>query len=309
MSAENEGPSTTPSASPDVTQPPGIVGTGKFDLARELCRWGHGLLNIVLDPLIPRNPEPAEPLDPPDQKDEIPPEQLEQCVRIYDQVEATRKNLEDKARWTFTMVSFLTPLLLAMLVFMLGKTNVATASRTWAIGFSVLSGTFLLLGFISIVRSVAIQRRQDLFLDAVIDSDKKVFRSYNRTFYARGLLYCASFNAAMNAHIAQFVKGGQVLMAFAVISSILAAVPSAMVFAEAASSTPRMEIVGPVSVTSPQIDVLRSDIAKIGTDLKQLVGQQPTSADLKALEERVSALEARIVNKPAPPKQQNNASR
>lgn len=201
------------------------------------------------------------------------------------------------------MVSFLTPLLLAMLVFMLGKTNVATASRTWAIGFSVLSGTFLLLGFISIVRSVAIQRRQDLFLDAVIDSDKKVFRSYSRTFYARGLLYCASFNAAMNAHIAQFVKGGQVLMAFAVISSILAAVPSAMVFAEAASSTPRMEIVGPVSVTSPQIDVLRSDIAKIGTDLKQLVGQQPTSADLKALEERVSALEARIVNKPAPPKQ------
>lgn len=281
-------------ANPYIAQPPGVIGTGDYELIRQLWRLVRVFTQIIVDPLIPRNSEPDKALDPPDHKDELDEAQLEQCIRIYDNVETSRKNLEDKARWTFTMVSFLAPLLLTMLVFMLGKTNVTTTPRMWAFLFAALGGLFLLLGFISIVRAVAVQKREDLFLGAVIDTEKKAFRSYSRTFYARGLLHCASFNAAMNAHIAQFVRGAQVLTALAVISSILAAVPAALVFAEAASSTPSTEIVGSVSVLSPQLDMLRNDVMQMSAELKRLAEQTKTSDDLRALKEKVTELESRL---------------
>ena len=40
-------------------------------------------------------------------------------------------------------------------------------------------------------------------------------------FHAKGLLHCATMNAAVNDHIAQFVKGAYTLLAVAVIGFAL----------------------------------------------------------------------------------------
>lgn len=69
----------------------------------------------------------------------------------------------------------------------------------------------MILSLISIIRAVSVQIRESLFIDAVIDTDKETFRTYDRQFHARGLLYCASVNSAMNAHIGQFVRGAHIL--------------------------------------------------------------------------------------------------
>jgi hypothetical protein len=92
-----------------------------------------------------------------------------------------------------------------------------------------LSAVCLLLGFISAIRAVGVKENQTLFLDSVLTEDGQ-FRKYSEAFRARGLLYCASMNTAMNDHIAQFVKGAHILTAIAVLVLLAAAIPTSLVF-------------------------------------------------------------------------------
>jgi hypothetical protein len=75
---------------------------------------------------------------------------------------------------------------------------------------------------------LAIRRREILHLGAVVEGKKGCFRKYDKALHAQGLLYCATMNTATNDHIAQFVKGAHVLMAFAVITFASGAVATGL---------------------------------------------------------------------------------
>lgn len=74
-----------------------------------------------------------------------------------------------------------------------------------------------MLSFISALRAMTIKYSESLFIHSVIETDSTSFRQYESEFHAKGLLHCASMNAAVNDHIAQFVKGAYTLLAMAVI--------------------------------------------------------------------------------------------
>ena len=79
------------------------------------------------------------------------------------------------------------------------------------------SGTLLVLSFISALRAMTIRYSESLFIHSVIENDSETFRNYELEFHAKGLLSCASTNASLNDHIAQFVKDAYTLLAIAVI--------------------------------------------------------------------------------------------
>ena len=161
---------------------------------------------------------------------------------IFDQAEERRVNLEQKAQSTFGLMVFLVPLLASLFVFIISRGTTSSTLIVTLVLVSV-SAVFLLLGFISAVRAVAVKESETLFLDSVLTEDGQ-FRKYSEAFRARGLLYCASMNTATNDHIAQFVKGAHILTAVAVLVLLVAAVPTSLVFLRLPSSPAETKIVG-----------------------------------------------------------------
>ena len=162
---------------------------------------------------------------------------------------------------------FLVPLLASLFVFIISRaTTSGTSIRVVAIGLLVISAVLLLLGFISAVRAVAVKTTETLYLHSVID-EAGHFREYNNAFHARGLLYCAAMNEAMNDHLAQFVKGAHILTAAAVITLVVASVPTGVMLSSLPSSSPtQTKIVGPVDVSSPELTGVRDDTLRIASD-------------------------------------------
>jgi hypothetical protein len=99
---------------------------------------------------------------------------------------------------------------------------------------------------------LSVQVRQTLGVGAIIDLDAGEFRKYNNVFHTRGLLFCASFNEAMNARIAELVKGAHILTAIAVVALVIAALPSIYLLAPSDATT-KTQIVGPVDIASPSL--------------------------------------------------------
>jgi hypothetical protein len=153
-----------------IARPPLFLGQGsQKGLARHLSRILRGFGRILFQTFVPFNPRPEEPADLSELAGEFDDDQLKQCEKIFDQVEGTRVQLEQKARSTFAVTSFLAPLLAAILLFLLAQTTPQTTSRTFAIVFAASSFIFLLLGFVTIMRAVSVQERQTLLHSAVID--------------------------------------------------------------------------------------------------------------------------------------------
>ncbi len=256
---------------------PARVGVGLKKHLRRMCCSFRIILTQVFVPFEPR-PQEIDPL--PEQSIGLSGEHLKLCQWIFDQAETRRVQLEQKAQSTFGLMLFLVPLLAAIFVFLINKATPHTTSRTLAISFSIVSAVLLLLGFVSVVRAMSVKTTETLFLGAVIDLDDGQFREYSTSFHARGLLYCASMNTAMNDHIAQFVRGGQILTAAAVIALLAAAVPASAAFSSVASSVTETRIVGPVSVSSPELINLREEVANLKKALTAL-GEAKTSAPQK----------------------------
>jgi hypothetical protein len=249
---------------------------------------------IVWQILVPFNSR-SEEIDPlPDSTIEVIESHLQQCQWIFDQAEVRRNHLEEKAQSTFGLMIFLVPLLASLFVFIISRaTTSGTAIRRLAVALLVLSAVLLLLGFISAVRAVSVKAGETLFLNSVIDESGQ-FREYSRSFHARGLLYCASMNTAMNDHIAQFVKGAHILTAAAVIVLLAAAVPISVVFSNLPSSPPQTEIVGPVTCSSPELLTLRDDVAKLKKDLAKLSDVKLAAEDLKVVKAEVAKLDSKL---------------
>lgn len=201
---------------------------------------------------------------------------VKQCQWIFDQAEQRRNQLEQKAQSTFSLMVFLAPILTSVFIYVVSKAT-AGIFREVIIGLICLSGLFLLLGFISAIRAIAVKSNQTLSLDLVIDSDG-AFLPYDEVRHAKGLLYCASINTAKNDHLAQFVRGTHSMTAIAVIFVILAAIPASFTVATRSEAIARTTVVGTVLVSpaSPQ-------------------SKQATPTEIANLSEQVQALESRVI--------------
>lgn len=218
--------------------------------------------------------------------------QLDQCQKIYEQVEASHVFLEEKARSMFVLVAFLAPFLASVFVFLLDQPVTESTSRTISVSLATVSSILLFLGGISIVRAISVKERQTLFLGSVINLVDKKFLTYNRDFYARGLLHCASMNQAMNAHIAQFVKGAHILTALAVFVFVGAVIPAAI----AVPSTPtKVELVGSVNIDSAELVKLQKQVTDLGKSLAVLADSKPDADLLRQLQERTKQIEGDLL--------------
>ena len=208
--------------------------------------------------------------------------QVKQCQWIFDQAAARRLQLEQKAQSTFGLMLFLVPALASLFVFVVSKSS-ASHATLWLFTITLLvsSGILLFLGFIAAVRAISVKEFETLYVHSVIDEAGQ-FREYNEGFHARGLLYCAAMNEAMNDHIAQFVKGAHVLTAAAVIMIVIVAAPASYTFSRVPPSPAETKIVGPVNVSSPDLSSIRDVVARLKVDVAKLLSNgQAAGNDLK----------------------------
>ena len=101
-------------------------------------------------------------------------------------------------------------------------------------------------------------------------------------------------NEAMNDHIAQFVKGAHILTAAAVVTIVVAAVPTSVMLSRLPASPDQTSIVGPVDGYSPDLTAVRGDIANLKKDIGTLSNSKAAEGELKRLEEKVAQLEAKL---------------
>ena len=200
------------------------------------CRgWLRGLRKlfeqfvlIVIQPLTPYESTPPQPKnDIPRPPKDLPKSQLAQCQAIFEEAQDRREHIERKAQWTFAAIAILIPFHASASLFLILELPLEKGIGTFLFVLLLFAALFLILSFLSAARALSVQPRQFLFIKAIINEDG-TFRKYKRHFHARGLLYCASTNTAMNDHIAQFVKGAQVLMVLAAL--LLVTVATAELF-------------------------------------------------------------------------------
>lgn len=293
-----------------TTNPPPPAWKGsRRALSKHVRLLVCSMARILWQTIIPFRHRPEEP-----QSTDVPgghkidDEQVDLCQAIFDQAEVRREHLEKKAQWSFTVVVFLTPLLASIFIFLLRNLPVSTMGYNIAIVPLVISGICLLLGFISIARAISIKERETLFLGAVIDPETRKFRKYNKIFRAKGLLYCAAMNTAMNDHIAQFVKGAHVFLAIAVIVLFFAAVPAGIAYTSHTSSPAQTSIAESVIVASAQFKALRRQIEEFEGVLARSEDNQIMRDQLQLLRDRITELDARLtaVEKMFPTSPQNS---
>lgn len=253
-------------------------------------RMGYIVCQIVTP--FKSRPEEIDPLPEPDPTHEVTEPHVDQCQWIFDQAEERRVHLEQKAQSTFGLMVFLVPLLASLFVFIISKAS-ASSMLIVTLVLVCVSAVFLLLGFVSAVRAVAVKESETLFLDSVLTEEGQ-FRKYSDAFRARGLLYCASMNTATNDHIAQFVKGAHILSAAAVFVLLAAAVPTSVLFLRVPSSPTEMKLVGPVNFSSPELSALRDDLANLRNEIQKMSNTKASADGLKLLEEKVTQLDAKL---------------
>ena len=183
------------------------------------------LISMLIRPLIPYESTPGKPCKPfTEISGTCTRNQLALCQYIFDESTARRIHIEQKAQWTFTAIAFLIPTLASVLIFLLQDTDFQSRAYPVPLVLMAVSACLLVLSFISALRAMTIKYSESLFIHSVIEEDGETFRKYEIEFHAKGLLYCAVMNAAVNDHIAQFVKGAYTLLAIAVICFALSVV-------------------------------------------------------------------------------------
>lgn len=269
-----------------IARAPLVLGRGSGGpLCSQVRRMAGGFWRILWQAVLPFNPRPEPPDDPPAVVT-VEDDQLKQCLALYAEAEADRAFLEGKARATFSVITFLVPLLTSAAVFLYAHINQHAEGERVALVFLFASLVLSVLGFISIARAVSVQVRETLGLGAIIDLGAGTWRTYNKAFHARGLLYCASVNQGMNGHIAQFVKGAHILTALAVLALMVAAVPS-IVLLPANSGPAKTEIVGPITIAAPSLVDLKAELTTLSDELKAI-------ADDRLQWQRMDRMDAKI---------------
>ena len=275
------------------------------DLPKHVWAKLISLSEIVWQILTPYkgSPERVNDLPDPNAGISVNKSHVKQCQWIFDQAEQRRSHLEQKAQSSFGLMVFLVPLLGSIFAFIISKTNAGgNLLHGIIMGLLALSGALLLLGFISAARAVSVKEMETLYIASVVADDGQ-FRQYKEDFHARGLLYCAARNEAMNDHIAQFVKGAHILTAGAVMMLAVASIPTSYVLSALPSTLAESKIVGlvetkivgPVDVAFPDFLTIRSDVALIKEDIAKLMEQSHSAAeDFKKFEYKFAMIDAKL---------------
>ncbi len=265
-----------------------------YNLVKAAMNIACEFIDIILQPFVSYESGPRDPAPLPENAGEATEEQLAQCQAIFDQSEARRAHIEQKAQWAFTVIAFLLPSLASVLVFLIRDPALQAANRTPSLVLLSVSACLLLLSFVSALRALAIRGSQILHLGAIIDGENGNFRNYDRAFHAQGLLYCATMNTATNDHIAQFVKGAHVLVAFAVVTFASGAVATGLQLTARPAPPIRAEVVGTVSLSPTDLSGLHSDIREVAAALATLATATSKESQMKLLADRVATLEAEV---------------
>jgi len=248
-----------------TAQPPGVIGTGIGGGVRTQCkRILRGLWRTIWISFCPFNPTPEDILLPPEPTGDVTAEMLAQCEEIYERTESTRKFIEDKARATFAILTFLVPSIGAAFVFLLNQTDHTSVAYHVANWLIMASGGLAFLAFLSIARATAVKAHMDMLLGSVIDEANGTFKEYDAKNYVRGMLYCASWNGGLNAHVAQFVRGAHVLISLSVVLSFIAAIPLGHAYANASARQAAEAKQNPVAL---QLAAIHQDLVALRHDL------------------------------------------
>lgn len=230
---------------------------------KKIIQGFFGLIYFLIRPLIPYEPTPGQPCKSFEMvSGTCAPDQLALCQTIFDESMTRRTHIEQKAQWTFTAIAFLIPTLASVLIFFLRDDDFQPSLYPVSLSLILTAGVLLVLSFISALRAMTIKYSESLFLRSVIEEDSATFRNYDVEFHAKGLLYCASMNAVINDHIAQFVRGAYTLLAIAVVCFAL----SVGIIGVTMSATEDLRTDS--VVTSPVLD---TDDAKTGSDSEKAI--------------------------------------
>lgn len=272
-----------------IAAPPERV---KFKLLWEHIRLQlQKFLVILVQCFVPFRPQPEAIDDIPETDAKVNSEQVAQCQKILDEADGRREHLEQKAQSTFGLIAFLAPLVISAFAYLAGSAENAIAeNRGWLVGASVISAVFMLLAFVSVARAVSVKAAERLFVMSVIDDNGR-FREYNEAFHARGLLYCAAMNEAMNDHIAQFVKGAHVLTVAAILALLIGAAPIGLRALNSPSTMEQSELSGLKDVTAIGLAEVRDELSRLRHDLQERQLTDEWVKRLEQLEEATKTLE------------------
>ena len=259
---------------------------GGFDVSHELRRVAGSFWEILKHAILPFQYASDKPEDPPEPDAcTLDSTTIERCERLFDQIEGSREQLEQKARATFTMIAFLAPLLVSAAVYVLQRESESKDALIW---LYVLAAAALLLAFGSITRAVTVRPRETPFLYLFLDAENGLFRPRNDGRYVRCLLYCSSVNSTSNQHIAQLVKGGQILTAIAVFLFVIAVIPEAFTLRTSPTKT---EIVQPVKIADSGSVEIAQQLAHVTDAITQLRDSLVRRQSETTILQRIEALE------------------
>ncbi len=152
----------------------------------------------------------------------IPTEELGKEVMLiakemYEESQKRFYSIQTKAQQMLGYLSFITPLITALLVFV-WKTFRSTIST---IMFWLLVGAFfvtiilLVLVLLSILRCLSVTSLMIPFIDIVYDTKQHKYHDYSSAREAHVFLECALYNQVRNDQIADFLKAAQVFLGLA----------------------------------------------------------------------------------------------
>lgn len=239
---------------PYIAKPPLPLWRGRR-LALYVFSLIMSVFTLFAQVFIPYQKQPQPPRELPEDASSPDDAQLEQCQAIFDEVEARRSHLEQKAQGMFSLILFMAPVIGSIFVFIFKEKIPEGMNRTIALYLLFFSGSLLVMSFISVMRAISIKAKETLFISAVIDEETGNFRKYDKAWHAQGLIYCASMNTAINDHIAQFVKGAQFFTGLAALTLLSAAIPAGFAFSDHLPLHSKTEIVGTVNISSTPTEV------------------------------------------------------
>jgi hypothetical protein len=214
----------------------------------------------------------------------ITEKEVELCKDIFEKVEARGDRLEEKANYLLAVIAFLMPVALSLAIYSI--TKVDNKLYKYTILFCDVVVLFLLFtAFIAASKIIIVQGRQNLHFFSVIKDNGSEIRPYNPEFYSRGLLWCASYNTAINDHIADYLRGCHLFTIISVFLLVFSAMPALYY---AATNKDVQDIKGTVSVTSTSSDLkafrnlssIKSDIKIMRSDIEQIKGLQKNSLNV-----------------------------
>jgi hypothetical protein len=226
-------------------------------------------------------------LSPPD-NDAVEEEIVENCRRIYEHALSSRQAIEEKAKATFGVVSTLWPIFSAGLIFLLAHQQKEGHSWIAAVVLLILAIAFLTIAFVWTSRTTAVKQVQVLGLGSVLEGD--AFRKYSTSFDAGGLLYCASWNDAMNARYAQFVRYAQAMIVSGVLFTLFASVPLASIYASTSSSG-ESELKRREDKAFQGVNALTENLADLARGMSY---ERANAGHVEALQASVAALDAQL---------------